>query len=219
MQTKLRATLILGLILSIGLVGLAQEDDGVQLLLPVLTTSAGQSADINTLNILLEEAGILYDYCDVSSLELVQAGVGLGGAESASGFHVEYYTDLETYPAGSPFSTVMFAIGASLKGMGASGLTLNAEVSRVTSILDHCAANEITIVALHLGGVSARGAEGSDNESMIDAVAPFADVLIVTVDGNQDGRFSAIAEETGATLFEVENALAAIPVIQSLFSQ
>ena len=33
--------------------------------LPVLTTSAGQSTDVTTLNIVLDEAAIAYDYCDV----------------------------------------------------------------------------------------------------------------------------------------------------------
>jgi hypothetical protein len=36
--------------------------------LPVLTTSAGQSPDVTTVNIVLEEAGIKYDYCDVPTV-------------------------------------------------------------------------------------------------------------------------------------------------------
>jgi Domain of unknown function (DUF6305) len=219
MRTMLRGALIVGLILTIGLVGFAQEDEGIQLLFPVLTTSAGQSADVNTLNILMEEAALLYDYCDVPSLELVEAGVGLGGAEAGAGFHVELYTDLEAYPEGTAYATVAIAIGASLKGMGASGLTVDDEVNRVSEIIAYCQENEIAIIGLHLGGESARGAAGGDNETMIDAVAPFVDVLIVTADGNKDGRFTAIAEETGAVLYEVENALAAIDVLQALFTQ
>ena len=39
--------------------------------LPVLTTSAGQSTDVTTLNIVLDEAGIPYDYCDVPTPEMV----------------------------------------------------------------------------------------------------------------------------------------------------
>ena len=31
---------------------------------PVVTTSAGQSTDVETLNIIAEEAGIKYDYCE-----------------------------------------------------------------------------------------------------------------------------------------------------------
>ncbi|MHB8055302.1 MAG: DUF6305 family protein, partial [Candidatus Aminicenantales bacterium] len=46
---------------------------------PLFTTSAGQSNDVNTVNIVLEEAEIKYDYCDVPTVELLQAGVGLAG--------------------------------------------------------------------------------------------------------------------------------------------
>src|SRR5512136_3287242 len=92
--------------------------------LPVLTTSAGQSTDVTTLNIVLDEAGIGYDYCDVPTVEMVADGVGLGGRESGPGFHVETTTDAAKYPAATPYKAVVFAIGASLKGMGASGLTL-----------------------------------------------------------------------------------------------
>ncbi|MDH5745070.1 MAG: DUF6305 family protein, partial [Candidatus Aminicenantes bacterium] len=95
--------------------------------LPVLTTSAGQSADVETLNVICEEADIKYDYCDVPTVELIEAGVGLADKESGPGFHVEVYTDLATYPKGSAYKTIIFAIGASLKGMGASGLTVDAE--------------------------------------------------------------------------------------------
>ena len=46
---------------------------------PCLTTSAGQSNDVNTVNIVMEEADIKYDYCDVPTVEMLQAGVGLAG--------------------------------------------------------------------------------------------------------------------------------------------
>ena len=219
MSARMRVVVMVGLMLCVGLSGMAQMEDGVSLSCPVLTTSAGQSADASTLNILMDEAGLLYDYCDVPTVELLAAGVGLGGAEPGPGFHVEYYTDLSIYPQGTAFSTVIYAIGASLKGMGASGLTLGAEVSRLGALVDYCTANGITIVALHMGGTSARGAAGSDSETMIDAVAPFADIIIVTADGNADGRFDAIAAESGAALYVAENALAIVDLLAQLFVQ
>ena len=84
--------------------------------LPILTTSAGQSSDVTTLNIVLDEAGIGYDYCDVPKPEMLADGVGLGGRESGPGFHIETTTDQTRFPAGTPFKAVIFAIGASLKG-------------------------------------------------------------------------------------------------------
>jgi hypothetical protein len=185
--------------------------------LPVLTTSAGQSPDVTTINIVLEEAGIKYDYCDVPNVEIVNAGVGLAGKESGPGFHVEVYTDKEKFPEGTAYKTVIIAIGASLKGMGASGLTVEDEVSRLKKIIDNCKKKKMFIIAVHVGGSSKRGAQGSDNERMIDAVAPFADYLIVTGDGNKDGRFDSIAEEKGIPLTIIEYALDLVDILKQVF--
>lgn len=185
---------------------------------PVLTTSAGQSTDVETLNIIAEEAGIGYDYCDVPTVEILNDGVGMGGRESAdTGFHVEIHTDLAKYPKGTPYKTIMFAIGASLKGMGASGLTIEDEEKRLKEVIDHCKKNNIFIVAVHVGGVSKRGAPGGDNERMIDTVAPFADYIIVAKDSNKDGRFTTIAKENNIPLTEVEYALSVVDIMKQVF--
>ena len=185
--------------------------------LPVLTTSAGQSPDVTTLNIVLEEAGIGYDYCDVPTAEMVKAGVGLAGKKPGPGFHVEIHTDLEKFPSGTSYKTIIFAIGASLKGMGASGLTVESEVKRLKEIIDYCQKKNIFIIAVHVGGSSKRGAPGSDNERMIDTVAPSANYLIVTKDSNKDGRFTKIAEEKGIPLTEVEYALNLVDIFKQIF--
>lgn len=186
--------------------------------LPVLTTSAGQSQDVTTMNIILEEAGIGYDYCDVPAADMLEDGVGLGDRESGEGFHVEINSDLESYPPGTPYKTVIFAIGASLKGMGASGLTVESEIDRLKEIIDYCKKENIFILAVHAGGTSRRGAPGSDNEKMIDAVAPFADFIIVTADSNKDKRFNTIADKNGIPLKQVEYALEMVDVLKEMFN-
>ena len=187
--------------------------------LPVLNTSAGQSTDVESLNIICEEAGINYDYCDVPDVALISSGVGLAGEESAdTGFHVTVNTDLDKFPKGTPYQTVIFAIGASLKGMGASGLTVDDEVKRVKKIIEYCQEKDIFIIGVHLGGVSTRGASGSDNEKMIDVVAPFANYLVVTNDSNKDGRFTTIAKEKGIPLTQIEYALSLVETLQKVFN-
>ncbi len=52
---------------------------------------------------------------------------------------------------------------------------------------------------------------------MIDAVAPYADYLIVTKDGNQDGRFTAIAQGKNIPLTEVEYALDLVDIFKLMF--
>ena len=185
--------------------------------LPVLTTSAGQSADVNTLNIIIEQAGVGYDYCDVPTVEMMKDGVGLGDRESGEGFHVESYTDLEQFKKTTPFQTIVFAIGASLKGMGASGLTIEDEIKRLESLIKYCKENKIYIIAVHAGGESKRGAAGSDNEKMIDTIAPFADFIIAVEDSNKDGRFTKIAKDNGIPYKEVKYALGIVDIMSQVF--
>jgi len=185
--------------------------------LPVLTTSAGQSNDVTTVNIVLEEAGIGFDYCDVPDVDMMKAGVGLADKESGPGFHAEVYTDLAKFPKGTPYGTIIFAIGASLKGMGASGLTIETEEARLKRVIDHCKQNKVFIMAVHVGGTALRGAPGSDNEKMIDAVAPFADYIVVTKESNKDGRFTKIAQSKKVPLSEVDYALDLVGLLKKVF--
>lgn len=215
----LLTTLVCGLLLGLSVSGLT-ETDIPKASLPVLTTSAGQSPDVTTINIVAEEAGIKYDYCDVPTVKLLKAGVGLAGEESKeTGFHVEIHTDLEKFQEGTPYKTVIFAIGASLKGMGASGLTVDKEVKRLKEIIDYCKEKKIFIIGVHVGGQSKRGAPGSDNEKMIDAVAPFTDYLIVTGDSNKDGRFDKIAKEKEIPLTQIKYALDLVDILKQVFQE
>jgi hypothetical protein len=213
---SLTLPVVLSIALILSAVDLAQTDVP-KAELPVLTTSAGQSNDVVTMNIILEEAEIKFDYCDVPTVELIEAGVGLADKESGTGFHVEVYTDLDTFPKGTPYKTIVIAIGASLKGMGASGLTVSAEESRLKKIIDYCKKKGIFIIATHVGGGSTRGAPGSDNEKMIDAVAPFADFLVVIADSNKDGRFTKIAEDKGIPFVQREYALDLVDIFKQVF--
>jgi len=196
---------------------LGEETDIPKAKLPVLTTSAGQSADVNTLNVIMEQAGVQYDYCDVPTVEMIKSGVGLGGIKSSEGFHVEITTDLEQFKEGTPYQTIVFAIGASLKGMGASGLTVESEIKRLEALIAYCKKNKIFIIAVHAGGESKRGAPGSDNEKMIDTIAPFADYIIAVKDSNKDGRFTKITKDKGIPFIEVKYALGIVELMQQIF--
>jgi hypothetical protein len=220
-QKYIRRSLICLLALAwVAILPQASQETPPKAQLPLLNTSAGQSQDVTTVNIICEEAGILYDYCDVPNVDLISSGVGLAGreGESRSGFHVEVYTDTDTFPKGTAYKTVIFAIGASLKGMGASGLTVNDEVARLEKLVTWCKQNEVFVIAVHVGGVSRRGTPGSDNERVIEAVAPFADYIIVTKDSNKDSRFSKIAQEKGIPITEVDYALNLVDILSQVFS-
>lgn len=70
---------------------------------------------------------------------------------------------------------------------------------------------------MHVGGEATRGPAGSDNERMIDAVAPVADYLFVTKDSNKDGRFTKISQKTKAPLIQVDYALGLVELFKKMF--
>ena len=190
-------------------------DDARKLIRLGLSSRATSAAMLNSKG--NPRIGVKYDYCDVPTVAMVKGGVGLSGLETKAGFHVEVTTDLAKFKAGTPYQTVIFAVGASLKGMGASGLTVDTEVKRVTEIIQFCKQNKIFVIAVHAGGQSKRGAAGSDNEKMIDAVMPFADYIIALKDGNKDGRFTRIAKEKGIPISIVDYALGIVGLMKKAF--
>ena len=66
-------------------------------------------------------------------------------------------------------------------------------------------------------GKSRRGKPGSDNELIIDAVAPYADYIVVTEDGNFDGRFTDIAKKSHARISVIKNSSELTTILQKLF--
>ncbi len=182
--------------------------------LPVLSTSAGQSSGAVIVNALSDRIGLKYDYCDVPTAEQIAAGVGLGDFKVGPGFHL---TAKSGAAKGTPYKTVIFAVGASLKGMGASGLSADTEVARLKKIVEYCKKNHIMIVAVHVEGKSRRGRPGSDNELMIDAVCPYADYIIVTKEGDYDGRFEEIVKKSGGKLSVIKNSSELTAILKAMF--
>ncbi len=181
---------------------------------PVVMTSAGQSDEINTVIYLADEVGLKYDYCDILSLNEFKAGVGLAGAKDAPGKHTGF---LSKEPKGTAFKTLLIAIGASLKGMGASGLSVDDEVNRIKSLVAYAKANGIKVLGMAIGGEIRRGLPGSLNEIMIDIVAEYCDVIVVTSDTNIDKRFSTISKEKNIEFIEVESAFDLLETVPMLF--
>jgi len=70
-----------------------------------------------------------------------------------------------------------------------------------------------------IGGESKRGAPGSDNERMIEVVAPNVNYLIVTKDGNKDRRFTDIAGKKNIPLTEVDYALDVVDILKKVLNR
>jgi hypothetical protein len=123
--------------------------------------------------------------------------------------------------AGSPYKSLILVMGASLKGMGAAGISMDDEISRTESLISEASNQGIKIIGAHIEGIKrrAQGASVGDNtdEQSIDTVAPNSQLLIVRKDGNEDGRFTVIADEKNIPLIIVEKNLDLLQELQKIF--
>jgi hypothetical protein len=144
---------------------------------PVLVTSCGQSPGAFSLTVLAKRAQIAHDYkADATVKDL----------------------------AGGKYKTLVIVTGASLKGMGAAGVSMKDELARTAALIAEAKKQGITVIGAHIEGMArrAQGAAPGDNsdELSIDAVCPVAHAMVVRKDGDEDARFTTIAKEKNIPL-------------------
>jgi hypothetical protein len=154
--------------------------------LPVLLTSCGQSPGPTRIQFFLKRLDLQHEFLDMATAQ-----------------------DLaDRQAAGDPVKTLIIVTGASLKGMGAAGVSMREELIRTEALIAEAKRQGILIIGSHVEGMArrAQGAAAGDNsdEQSIDAVMPFSDLLIVRQDGDEDRRFSIISETSGIPLLLFE---------------
>lgn len=132
--------------------------------------------------------------------------------------------DLQTAKsAGTPFKSIIIVMGASLKGMGAAGISIDDEIARTKKLIAEARSQGITIIGAHIEGMKrrAQGASPGDNtdEMSIDTVAPESDFLLVNKDGDGDLRFTTISKEKNIPMVTVEKNLELMEVLKSIYTQ
>lgn len=167
--------------------------------LPVLLTSCGQSPGPARVRFFLNRLGLEHEFLEQATAQDL----------------------IDRQEAGNPFEAIMIVTGASLKGMGAAGVSIQDELERTAALIAEAKRQGITIIAAHVEGMArrAQGAAPGDNsdEMSIDAVCPFSDLMIVRQDGNEDRRFSIISENQGIPLILFEKNMELGDVLTSVF--
>lgn len=145
---------------------------------PYIVTTCGQSPGAVMMNMIAVQAGL-------TSLN--------DNSLSADGLKVDEY------------KTLVVTTGTSMKGMGAAGTDVDAEIERCVTLINAAKEAGLTIVGAHIEGM-ARRTDSADAAS-IDAVMELADVILVIEDSDSDGFFTKYAEDNNKQLIKVENTL------------
>jgi len=167
--------------------------------LPVLLTSCGQSPGPERVRFFLKRLEMDHEFLEqVTAQDLI-----------------------DRQNTGNPFKAVIIVTGASLKGMGAAGVSMNEELNRTEALIAEAKRQGLTIIGAHVEGMArrAQGAAPGDNsdEKSIDAVMPLSDLMIVRQDGNEDRRFTVISESTGIPLILFEKNMELGDVLTRVF--
>ena len=185
------------LVVAVGLVPVRAAVSGAKPVkgqVPLLITNAGQGPGAKMARLLVQRAGVITDF--------------------------DY--NAEPKPAdlkARPFKTLMVVLGSTAKGLGASGITIDQEIDRLNAMMAEARRLKLQIVCVLLEGKTRRGKPGGADERCIDAIAPFAHYLVVKKDGNEDGRFDAIARKSGAPLTLIDDAVDFGDVVKGMFGK
>jgi len=186
----------LTILLTVLLPGLSvtQTPQGPQASPPILVTSCGQSEGPSSLNTILKRVGVVYDIVPLATVNDLTA---------------------------KSYKSLIITMGASLKGMGAAGISIDDELKRIADLIDAAKKAKITIVGAHIEGMKrrAQGAEVGDttDEQSIDLVAPKSDILFVKKEGNSDNRFTIISQAKKIPLVEFEKNMDMVGALEKMF--
>lgn len=97
--------------------------------------------------------------------------------------------------------TLILVVGASSKGLGAAGISAEAELARTKALLKRARELKMSVITAHVGGAARRGAM---SDSFIEPCMASSDYAIVVEAGNQDGLFTKLAAKAGIALTVVE---------------
>jgi hypothetical protein len=168
---------------------------------PILVCSCGQSPGPVLLKVILQKLGLQYELNPLATAADLKA-------KSTSA---------------APVKTLIIVMGASLKGMGAAGISIDDEIKRCSALIVEAKKEGVKVIGSHIEGMKRRsqGAAAGDttDEQSIDAVAPKSDILLINKEGDSDGRFTNISKSANIPLISVEKNMDLLTELGKLFGK
>jgi hypothetical protein len=124
---------------------------------PAFVTTVGQTADIEMVKVMLDRVSVPYK----ADAEAKAGSLAASGAR-----------------------TLVLVLGGSTKGLGAAGISPEAELDRAKALLAEAKKLGMTVIGLHVGGEARRG---QLSDRFIEAAVPACHYVVVVADGDKDG--------------------------------
>ena len=154
---------------------------------PVFVTSFGQSTDAAMLDTVMKRIGVDYVYNATANAEAIKG-----------------------------YKTIVIAVGASTKGLGAAGISEAEETERAKAIMQAIAESEAQVICCHIGGSARRG---TLSDLFADMVMEKASYIVLKEDANFDYKFTKYAEEHNLPISLIYATKDALTVFTDVFSK
>ena len=89
--------------------------------------------------------------------------------------------------------TLVLVVGGSSKGLGAAGISADDELKRAQVVVQKAKDMGMKIISLHIGGDARRG---SLSDGFIKYAVPLSDYVIVVSEGDKDGLFTSLTNQS-----------------------
>ena len=154
---------------------------------PVFVTSFGQSTDAAMLDTVMKRIGVEYVYNATATADAVRG-----------------------------YKTVIIAVGASTKGLGAAGISESEETERAKAIMQAIEESGAEVICCHIGGSARRG---TLSDLFADMVMAKASYLVLKEDANFDYKFTKYAEEHNLPISLIYATKDALTVFTDVFGK
>ena len=152
---------------------------------PVFVTSFGQSTDAAMLDTVMKRIGVDYVYNATATADTIKG-----------------------------YKTIIIAVGASTKGLGAAGISEADETARAKAIMEYINTNDVEVICCHIGGSARRG---TLSDLYSDMVMEKASLIVLKEDANFDYKFTKYAEEHNKPISLIYATKDALTVFTEIF--